>query len=88
MIEGYNGEGASAALPHLMQAVKCRMTLRGFISTDYLPRQQEFETHIGGLIAAGKVRAHSTVLKGLNSVPDASLGLFRGENMGKMLVKL
>jgi NADPH-dependent curcumin reductase CurA len=88
MIEGYNGEGPSAALPHLMQAVKCRMTLRGFISTDFLQRQQEFETHVAGLIAAGKVRTHSTVLEGLNAVPEAFLGLFRGENMGKMLVKL
>lgn len=88
MIESYNGEGASAALPHLMQAVKCRMTLRGFISTDFLPRQQEFEAYVGELIVAGKVRAHSTVLEGLNSVPDAFLGLFRGENTGKMLVKL
>ena len=64
------------------------MTLRGFISTDFLPRQQEFEAHVGELIVAGKVRAHSTVLEGLNSVPDAFLGLFRGENMEKMLVKL
>jgi NADPH-dependent curcumin reductase CurA len=88
MIEGYNGEGGSASLPHLMQAVKFRMTLRGFISTDFLPRQQEFEAYVGGLIAAGKVRTQSTALEGLNSVPAAFLGLFRGDNMGKMLVSL
>lgn len=88
MIEGYNGEGGSASLPHLMQAVKFRMTLRGFISTDFLPRQQEFETYVGGLITAGKVRTQSTALDGLNSVPAAFLGLFRGDNMGKMLVRL
>jgi NADPH-dependent curcumin reductase CurA len=56
MIESYNGEGSSAALPHLMQAVKCRMMLRGFISTDFLPRQQESEAYVGGLMVAGKVR--------------------------------
>jgi NADPH-dependent curcumin reductase CurA len=71
-----------------MQAVKFRMMLRGFISTDFLPRQPEFEAYVGGLIAAGKVRTQSTALEGLDSVPAAFLGLFRGENLGKMLVKL
>jgi NADPH-dependent curcumin reductase CurA len=73
---------------HWPQAVMCRMSLRGFISFDYLPRKYEFETYVGELIATGKIRSHSTVFEGLNSVPKAFLGLFEGENKGKMLIRL
>jgi len=88
MISEYNGDGASTSLRHLAQAVMCRMTLRGFISFDYLHRKNEFETYVGELIATGKIHSRSTVFEGLNSVPKAFLGLFEGENKGKMLIKL
>jgi hypothetical protein len=88
MISEYNGDGAPTSLRHLSQAVMCRMTLRGFISFDYLHRKNEFETYVGELIATGKVHSRSTVFEGLNSVPEAFLGLFEGENKGKMLIRL
>ncbi len=88
MISEYNGEGPSTSLRHLTKAVMCRMTLRGFISSDYLSRKNEFETYVGDLTAAGKIYSRSTVFEGLNSVPDAFLGLFDGANTGKMLIKL
>jgi NADPH-dependent curcumin reductase CurA len=62
--------------------------LRGFISFDYLHRKNEFETYVAELIATGKIQSRSTVLEGLSSVPEAFLGLFEGENKGKMLIKL
>jgi len=40
------------------------------------------------LIATGKIYSHSTVFEGLNSMPEAFLGLFEGENIGKMLIRL
>jgi NADPH-dependent curcumin reductase CurA len=88
MIGEYDGEGPSTSLRHLAQAVKCRMTLRGFISTDYLHRKNEFETYVGELIATGKIHSSSTVFEGLNAVPEAFLGLFEGRNRGKMLIRL
>jgi len=88
MISQYNGEGPPTSLQHLTQAVTCRMTLRGFISSDYLHRKHEFETHVGELLATGKIRPYSTVSQGLNSAPKAFLGLFEGENKGKMLIRL
>jgi NADPH-dependent curcumin reductase CurA len=64
------------------------MTLRGFISSDYLHRKSESETYVGELLATGKIKWRSTVFEGLNSVPEAFLALFEGENKGKMLIKL
>jgi NADPH-dependent curcumin reductase CurA len=43
---------------------------------------------MGGLMASGKVKSHETVFEGLETMPDAFLGLFTGANTGKMLVKL
>jgi len=88
MISEYNGDGPSTSLRYLTQAVMCRMTLRGFISFDFLHRKNEFETSVEPLVAAGKIGTRSTVSNGLDSVPDAFLGLFEGKNKGKMLVKL
>ncbi|MBY2907703.1 NADP-dependent oxidoreductase [Rhizobium leguminosarum] len=88
MISEYNGDGPSTSLRHLTQAVTCRMTLRGFISSDYLHRKSESETYVGELLATAKIKWRSTVFEGLNSVPEAFLALFKGENKGKMLIKL
>jgi len=88
MTSEYNGDSQSTSLQHLTQAVMCRMTLRGFISFDYLHRTEEFEDCVKKLIAAGIVRSRSTIFDGLNSAPQAFLGLFEGANMGKMLVRL
>ena len=43
---------------------------------------------MGQLVTSGAVKAQETVVEGLDNVPDAFLGLFKGENTGKMLVRL
>jgi len=88
MISQYNADGAFTSLRYLTQAVMSRITLQGFISSDYVNRKNEFEAYVGDLIAAGKISSRSTVFEGLGSAPDAFLGLFNGENQGKMLVRL
>jgi NADPH-dependent curcumin reductase CurA len=43
---------------------------------------------MGALLASGQVKSRDTVVEGLEKTPDAFLGLFSGQNTGKMLVKL
>jgi hypothetical protein len=62
--------------------------LKGFIYTDYLAEMPDFYRDMGGLIAAGKLTSRETVRDGIESMPDAFLDLFRGANIGKMLVRL
>ncbi|GAA4013749.1 NADP-dependent oxidoreductase [Sphingomonas swuensis] len=87
MIDGYNS-GEPTALRYLMRVIGMRMMLKGFIYTDYLPRNAEFFADMGQMIASGQVRGRDTVVEGLEKTPEAFLGLFSGANTGKMLVRL
>jgi NADPH-dependent curcumin reductase CurA len=87
MIEGYNG-GEPPALRYLMRVIAARITIRGFIYTDYMAEMPDFYREMGGWIGSGQVKGRETVREGIEATPEAFIGLFQGENMGKMLVKL
>jgi NADPH-dependent curcumin reductase CurA len=87
MIEGYNS-GAPTQLRYIMRVIAMRIMLKGFIYTDYLPRNPEFYGEMGPWVATGQVKGRDTVMVGLEKTPEAFLGLFSGANTGKMLVKL
>ena len=87
MIEGYNS-GAPTQLRYIMRVIAMRIMLKGFIYTDYLPRNAEFYAEMGPWVATGRVKGRDTVVEGLEKTPEAFMGLFSGANTGKMLVKL
>jgi hypothetical protein len=87
MIEGYN-KAEPTSLRFAMRIIGARIRLQGFIVFDYFPRMAEFYSEMGPWVANGTVKSHETVVEGLDNTPDAFLGLFKGENTGKMLVKL
>jgi hypothetical protein len=87
MIEVYN-EAKPTSLRFIMRIIAARIALKGFIVFDYFPRMAEFYREMGPWIADGTVKSRETVVEGLENMPDAFLGLFKGENVGKMLVKL
>ena len=62
--------------------------MKGFIYTDYLPEMGDFYRDMGGWVASGQVTSRETVRNGIESAPEAFLGLFEGQNIGKMLVQL
>jgi NADPH-dependent curcumin reductase CurA len=65
-----------------------RLTMRGFIVRDWLDRQADFEKEVGGYFRAGKLKNKETVVNGIDNAVGAFLGLFQGQNVGKMVVKL
>jgi NADPH-dependent curcumin reductase CurA len=87
MIEGYNA-AEPMCFKFIMRVIAMRIRVQGFIYTDYMPRLGEFHRDMGQWIAEGKVKARDTVAEGLEKAPEAFLGLFTGQNTGKMLVKL
>jgi NADPH-dependent curcumin reductase CurA len=87
MISQYN-DTAPAGPGNLRLAVRKRLTLQGFIVSDHLDRQAQFYADMGAWIAAGKMHWQETIVHGLDNAPRAFIGLFSGDNTGKMLVQL
>jgi NADPH-dependent curcumin reductase CurA len=87
MIEGYN-DTTPMSFRFIQRIIAARIRMQGFIILDYLPRMAEFYADMGAWLASGAVKSRETVVEGLENVPYAFLGLFKGENIGKMLVKL
>ncbi|XP_047078363.1 2-alkenal reductase (NADP(+)-dependent)-like [Lolium rigidum] len=86
-IAEYTDPGRRAA-PGLLEVVYKRIALRGFLSYDFMTQFHEYNVIIGNWIREGRIQVIEDVSNGLESVPSAFAALFRGENVGKKLVKL
>jgi len=87
-ISGYNEEKPRPGPSNLFNIITKRLTMKGFIVRDWLDRRAEFEKEVGGYFKAGKVKHEETVVKGIDKVVGAFVGLFQGQNVGKMVVEL
>jgi len=87
MIAGYN-DPKPPSFRFAMRIIAARVRLQGFLITDYLGRMGEFFQQMAPLVAGEAVTSRETIVEGLEAMPDGFLGLFKGENIGKMLVKL
>ena len=65
-----------------------RMKIEGFIVSEHMEVWPEALAELGGLVAAGKLRPRESMTDGLASAPEAFLGLLKGKNFGKQLVRL
>ena len=88
LISGYNASEPVAGPPNLFQTIVKRLTMQGFIVTDHFEDMPQFYGDMGKWTAAGQIKWKETVVEGLENAPEAFAGLFRGENFGKMLVKI
>jgi NADPH-dependent curcumin reductase CurA len=73
---------------NLPLAIGKRLTLRGFITGDHEHLRPEFVAEVGGWLRTGQLRADETVVDGIGNAPAAFLGMLRGDNLGKMVVRL
>jgi NADPH-dependent curcumin reductase CurA len=87
-IASYNEAKPQPGPANLFNITTKRLTMKGMIVGDWLHRQAEFEKEVGGYFRAGKLKNHETVVEGIDQAVGAFLGLFKGKNMGKMVVKL
>lgn len=86
MIAGYNGEPIPMQYPQLI--LTNRMRVQGFIVSEHMEVWPEALKELGTLVATGRLRPRETVAQGLDAAPEAFLGLLKGRNFGKQLVKL
>ena len=87
MIDIYN-DGKPQSLNYLFKVIGARIAIKGFLVSDHLAGVADFYRDMGQWQAAGKLSREETVHDGLETAPDAFLGLFTGGNRGKMLVRL
>ena len=86
MISGYNGQPIPLAAPQLI--LTNRMTVEGFIVSEHMLDWPEALKELGSGVASGALKYRETVAPGLAAAPEAFLGLLKGRNFGKQLVKL
>ena len=87
-ISGYNNEKPKPGPCNLFNMTTKRLTMKGLLVRDWLDHQAEFEKEVGGYFKAGKLKHKETVVCGIENAVSAFLGLFAGQNIGKMVVKL
>jgi NADPH-dependent curcumin reductase CurA len=87
-ISGYNEEKPRPGPSNLFNVTTKRLTIKGLMVLDWLERQAEFESEVGIYFKAGKVIHKETVVNGIDHAVGAFLGLFQGQNIGKMVVML
>jgi len=86
MISGYNGEPIPMAAPSLI--LVNRMKVEGFIVSEHMQHWPAALAELGQGVASGRLKYRETVAEGLASAPEAFLGLLKGRNFGKQLVRL
>jgi NADPH-dependent curcumin reductase CurA len=86
MIAGYDGQPVPMSYPQLL--LTNRIRLEGFIVSEHMEVWPEALKELGTLVGTGKLRPRESVAQGLASAPEAFLGMLKGRNFGKQLVKL
>ena len=86
MISGYDGEAIPLKQPQLI--LTNRLTVEGFIVSEHMSLWPQALDELGEGVASGRLRYRETVAAGLAAAPEAFLGLLKGRNFGKQIVKL
>jgi NADPH-dependent curcumin reductase len=74
--------------PDMFSVLRKRLTLRGFIVSDFVAKEADFLRDVGDWIRTGRLKYREDVVEGLENAPAAFLGLLQGRNFGKLLVKV
>jgi NADPH-dependent curcumin reductase CurA len=86
MIAGYNGAPLPMAYPSLI--LTNRLKVQGFIVSEHMEVWPAALKELGALVAGGQLKARESIAQGIAAAPEAFLGLLKGKNFGKQLVRL
>ncbi|MCY9187510.1 NADP-dependent oxidoreductase [Bacillus mojavensis] len=89
-ISSYNAENEADDMGPRVQSklIKTKALMQGFIVSDYSDRFSEGAKQLAEWLKDGKLHYEETITEGFDNIPDAFLGLFKGENKGKQLIKV
>lgn len=86
MIAGYDGQPIPMTYPQLI--LTNRLLVQGFIVSEHMDVWPQALQELGTLVGTGKLRPRESIAQGIASAPEAFLGMLKGKNFGKQLVKL
>ncbi|GGL64112.1 NADP-dependent oxidoreductase [Halocalculus aciditolerans] len=87
-IAHYNDEGVPTGPRKLPQLIAPRAKVQGLLVGDYATRFGQASEQLGEWVATGELHHRESIVDGLENAPDAFLGLFAGDNIGKQVVKV
>jgi NADPH-dependent curcumin reductase len=87
-ISEYQDQTPLAGPTKMFAIVQKRLTVQGFIVSDHVALMADFVNDVAPLLPSGKLKSRETVVDGLSKAPQAFMGLLKGENFGKLVVKL
>ncbi|HEU5207703.1 MAG TPA: NADP-dependent oxidoreductase [Gaiellaceae bacterium] len=87
-ISRYNDAAPSPGPRNMFMVVTKRLRMQGYIITDHFDRFGEFAREAAEWVRDGRLQYRETIVEGIENAPRAFMGLFSGENIGKMLVKV
>jgi NADPH-dependent curcumin reductase len=87
-ISQYNSTTGVRGPANYMSLLVNRASMTGMLVFDYASRYPEAMREMGGWLAAGKLKTREDIVAGLKTFPDTLLKLFRGENLGKLVLKV
>ena len=87
-ISQYNREGGMKGPANYMSLLVNRARMEGFVVFDYADRYAEAGMQMAGWMAEGKLQSREEVVEGLENFPEALLKLFKGENIGKLVLRV
>jgi NADPH-dependent curcumin reductase CurA len=88
MISQYNEASPTSGPNNLAHIVRKRLRVQGFIVSDSADQVGAFRAEMTRRVAEGEIRHRETVVQGLENAPQAFIGLFQGDNIGKMVVQI
>jgi hypothetical protein len=92
LVSQYNAvalpEGPDRTALLMRHVLTRRLTLRGFIVSDFQDQARDFFRDVSGWMREGRIRVREDVTEGLENAPRAFVGMLKGENFGKALVKV
>jgi NADPH-dependent curcumin reductase CurA len=88
MIDQYNATSLPPGPNNIGAVIPLRLTIKGFIVSDFGDMLTDFMRDMGGWAKAGKLKWAETIVDGIENAPKAFIGLFKGDNTGKMLVRV
>jgi NADPH-dependent curcumin reductase CurA len=88
MISGYNDTEPAPGPRNLVRLLQTRGRLEGFLVSDHYDLQPQFVREVGPWVASGQLKYRETVAEGIGNTLEAFFGVLRGDNTGKMIVKL